>query len=80
MTTAAYFLHLDRSRREGRPAVQYRTSKHLRQLERAIFGTPVDHPALHQLTAEAVHLDERREARRRRVPPTAPAPPTPPAA
>jgi hypothetical protein len=30
-----------------------------------LFGTPVDHPARRQLRAEAVHLDEEREARRR---------------
>ena len=54
-----------RSRAERRPAIHYRRSAGVRRLERLAFGTPVDHPALHQLAAEADHLDEAREERRR---------------
>ena len=31
-----------------------------------LFGTPVDHPAFHQLRAEAQHLDDEWQARRPR--------------
>jgi transcriptional regulator with XRE-family HTH domain len=65
MTTIDYFTSVDRSRRMGTPAVRYRTCPHRRRVERMLFGTPVDHPARRQLRAEAVHLDEEREARRR---------------
>lgn len=64
MTCGGYFTSVDRSRREGEPSVQYRTCPHRRRVERLLLGTPVDHPALHQLRAEAEHLDEKREARR----------------
>ncbi|WP_299929667.1 helix-turn-helix transcriptional regulator [uncultured Nocardioides sp.] len=65
MTSIDYFTSVDRSRRVGAPCVRYRTCPHRRRVERMLFGTPVDHPARHQLRAEAVHLDEEREARRR---------------
>lgn len=49
-----------RSRRWETPGVRYhhRAWKHVL---RDLFGTPVDHPARHQLVAEAFHLDETRE-------------------
>lgn len=54
-----------RSRRWAMPSVRYhQTWKHVL---RDVNGTPVDHPARHQLVAEAVHLDEAREERRRRA-------------
>ncbi|WP_374457221.1 helix-turn-helix domain-containing protein [Nocardioides sp.] len=60
-----------RSRRWGIPAVRYH-HPFWKQVFREVRGTPVDHPARHQLVAEAVHLDEVREERLRR---TAPLPP-----
>lgn len=54
-----------RSRARRDPAVRFHTS--LRRLYRLIHGTPVDHPSLRQLVAEAVHLDEVREQRRRQI-------------
>jgi len=52
-----------RSRRREVPYVRYhRTWKYVL---RQVRGTPVDHPAMHQLVAEAFHLDEVREERRR---------------
>jgi HTH-type transcriptional regulator/antitoxin HipB len=66
MTSIDYFTSRDRSRRLGIPSVHYRSCPHLRRTERMIFGTPVDHPALHQLRAEAEHLDDERQARRPR--------------
>ena len=66
MTTVDYFTSIDSSRRAGVPRVRYRTCPTARQIERMVLGTPVDHPARHQLRAEAVHLDEEREARRLR--------------
>jgi HTH-type transcriptional regulator/antitoxin HipB len=52
-----------RSRALEEPYVRHHTSAYLRRLQRSVFGTPVDHPALRQLVAEAVHLDEVRAAR-----------------
>jgi HTH-type transcriptional regulator/antitoxin HipB len=66
MTSIDYFTSKDRSRRLGIPSVHYRTGRHARQIERMIFGTPVDHPAFHQLRAEAEHLDDEWQARRPR--------------
>ena len=63
MTSIDYFTSQDRSRRLGVPSVHYRTCPRVKQIERMIFGTPVDHPALHQLRAEAEHLDDERRAR-----------------
>jgi hypothetical protein len=34
---------------------------------RDVYGTPVDHPARHQLIAEALHIDEVREECRRQA-------------
>lgn len=66
MTTVDYFTSRDRSRREGVPAVHFRTCPRMKRIERMILGTPVDHPALHQLRAEAEHLDDERQTRRPR--------------
>jgi len=71
MTSIDYFTSVDRSRRAGAPSIRYRTGRRVKQIERMIHGTPVDHPSLRQLRAEAVHLDEKRAARtpRPRTPP-----------
>ena len=69
MTTIGYFVNLRRSREAGIPAVHYRTGSYGRRIERMLFGTPVDHPAWHQLRAEAQHLDDVREERRARLRP-----------
>ncbi|HEU4336220.1 MAG TPA: helix-turn-helix transcriptional regulator [Nocardioides sp.] len=71
MTSIDYFRSIDRSRRMGVPSIRYRTGRHVKRIERMIHGTPVDHPSLRQLKAEAVHLDEKRAARAPR-PPTLP--------
>ncbi len=54
-----------RSRSRRDPSITFHTS--LRHLYRLMNGTPVDHPSLRQLTAEAVHLDEVRHQRRRQI-------------
>jgi len=54
-----------RSRSRRAPSIRFHTSR--RHLYRLMYGTPVDHPSMRQLTAEAVHLDEVREQRRRQV-------------
>lgn len=64
MTSVEYFTCRDRSRKERDPAIHYRTSPRLKRWERELLGVPDDHPALHQLAAEAEHLDDVREARR----------------
>jgi transcriptional regulator with XRE-family HTH domain len=66
MTSIGYFTSKDRSRRLGLPSVHYRTCPHRKRIERMISGTPVDHPAFHQLRAEAQHLDDEWQARRPR--------------
>ncbi|MDR7254504.1 HTH-type transcriptional regulator/antitoxin HipB [Nocardioides sp. BE266] len=74
MTTVDYFVWRDRSRKRRDPAIRYRLNPYLKRRERALFGVPCDHPAVHQLAAEAEHLDEVREARlgsRRGLPPAA---------
>ena len=67
MTTISYFVNLRKSREARVPAVHYRTSRRGRRIERMLYGTPVDHPANHQLRAEAQHLDDVREERRARA-------------
>lgn len=64
VTTSAEFLAW-RSRQPARrdPAITFHLS--LRRLYRLMYGTPVDHPSHDQLVAEAEHLDEVREQRRR---------------
>lgn len=57
-TMAAYSLWARRSRARKVPMVQYRTCPFMRQVERLLYGTPDDHPALVQLVAEARHLDD----------------------
>jgi transcriptional regulator with XRE-family HTH domain len=66
-----------RSRRWQVPSVRYhhRWWKHV---FRGLRGTPVDHPSRHQMVAEAWHLDEVREERRRRALATYPRLPVPP--
>ncbi|MFC0224726.1 helix-turn-helix domain-containing protein [Nocardioides zeicaulis] len=67
MTSVEAFAWVRRSRQAQDPAIRYRLGHHWKRVERLMHGTPDDHPALHQLAAEVVHLDERREARRRAV-------------
>lgn len=66
-STADVLVWRRRSRERRDPAIRYRTSPVLRQIYRRIEGVPDDHPALEQLVAEAVHLDEVREQRRRKI-------------
>ena len=80
MSTGQGHLWRARSRRWQVPSVRYhhRWWKHV---FRGLRGTPVDHPSRHQLVAEAWHLDEVREERRRRALakyPRLPEPPRPP--
>lgn len=65
MTTIGYIVNLRRSRELGRPAVHYRVCPRLKEIQRMLFGTPDDHPALHQLRAEAEHLQDLHDDRRR---------------
>ena len=65
MTSVEAYAWVDRSRREGEPAIRCRTSPWRKQLERWSYGVPDDHPAVHQLVAEVRSLDEQREDRRR---------------
>jgi HTH-type transcriptional regulator/antitoxin HipB len=64
MTTVEYFVQRDRSRKARDPYIGYRTCPRVKRVERAVFGTPDDHPAVHQLAAESEHLDELREGLR----------------
>ena len=66
-STADFLLWRRISRQRHNPAVRFHTSRRLRWIDRLLHGQPVDHPADPQLVAEAVHLDEVREARRRRI-------------
>jgi HTH-type transcriptional regulator/antitoxin HipB len=66
-TMAEFYSWRDRSRARRDPMIRFRTCPHVRRLERLMFGKPDDHPALHQLAAEAEHLDELREERRLRA-------------
>ena len=65
MTTIGYFVNLTRSRQLRRPAVHYSLSPRIKRIERLLYGTPDDHPAHHQLVAEAEHLEEVRQSLRR---------------
>jgi transcriptional regulator with XRE-family HTH domain len=65
MTSIEAFRARDRSRRVGDPAIRHRVSAYWRRIERLMYGTPDDHPAVHQLVAEVRYLDECREDRRR---------------
>lgn len=51
------------SRRWETPGVRYH-HRAWKSVLRDVFGTPVDHPARHQLVAEAHHLDDKRDERR----------------
>lgn len=62
--TADYPLWTRRSRERRDPAIRFRASPAARSIERMLSGTPVDHPSLAQLVAEADHLDEVRELKR----------------
>lgn len=64
-SAAEVWLWRTRSRARRDPSIRFHTS--LRTIYRILNGIPVDHPSLRQLTAEAVHLDEAREQRRRRI-------------
>lgn len=66
-STAHWLRWRQQSRARRDPSIRFRTSRHLRRLERLLYGTPDDHPSLDQLAAEAEHLDEVREGRRRRA-------------
>ena len=65
MTTVESLVARDRSRAARDPSIRYRVSPYRKRIERAVFGVPDDHPAVHQLAAESEHLDEVREARLR---------------
>lgn len=64
-STADVLLWRRRSRARRDPSIRFHTS--LRRIYRILNGTPVDHPSLFQLTAEAAHLDEVREHGRRQI-------------
>ena len=66
-STADVLTWRQRSRERRDPAISFSSSPHLRRIYRQIDGMPDDHPAPHQLEAEAVHLDEVREQRRRKI-------------
>lgn len=66
-TMADHSLWTHRSRARKIPLVRFRTCPVLRRIERRLHGTPEDHPSLHQLVAEAVHLDEVKAERRDRA-------------
>lgn len=66
-TMAEFYSWRDRSRARRDPMVRFLTCRHLRRLDRMMFGTPDDHPSIRQLAAEAEHLDERREQRREEI-------------
>jgi transcriptional regulator with XRE-family HTH domain len=65
MTSIESFRWWDRSQRVGDPAIRYRRSPFWKELERSLYGTPDDHPALHQFVAQVRCADEAREDRRR---------------
>lgn len=76
VSTTDFLWWRKRSRARRDPNVRYCTDTRRRSLERLMWGTPDDHPAIHQLAAEAEHQDERREEWRdelRRRSTTAPA-------
>ena len=65
MTSSEAYAWRDRSQRAGDPAVRCRLEPARKWLEREIWGTPDDHPALHQFVAEVRSIDECRADRRR---------------
>jgi HTH-type transcriptional regulator/antitoxin HipB len=62
--TAFYPAWVQRSRERRDPRISYTTCAWRRSVQRLLFGTPDDHPAVFQLAAEAEHLDEVRATRR----------------
>lgn len=66
-STADFLWWRQISRRRRNPLIRFHSSPRRRYLHRLLNGQPVDHPADQQLVAEAVHLDELREQRRRRI-------------
>ncbi len=67
LSTADVLVWRQVSRRRRDPAIRFHTCPVLRRAFRRFDGTPDDHPAMEQLVAEAVHLDEVREQHRRRI-------------
>lgn len=67
-TSAEAWAWQRRSRESGMVAIRYRTSVFWRHLERQVWGTPIDHPAHHQLVAEMRATDERRDQQRHQRP------------
>ncbi|GAA1930099.1 helix-turn-helix domain-containing protein [Nocardioides hwasunensis] len=66
-STIERFTWRDRSRARKDPAISYSTSAYFKERERTLWGTPDDHPALHQQVAEAMHLEEVRADRLREL-------------
>ncbi|RYB90221.1 XRE family transcriptional regulator [Nocardioides glacieisoli] len=64
MTSIEAFRARDHSKRVGDPAIRYRVSPFWKRILRETWGTPDDHPAVHQFVAEVRYLDEVREDRR----------------
>lgn len=56
-----------RSRLAEQPSIGYRASRFWKRLEREVWGTPIDHPARHQVVAELHARDEEREDSRRQA-------------
>ena len=65
MTSVEAYAWRDRSRRLGDPAIRCRIEPGAKRRERWLYGTPDDHPAVHQFVAEVRFLDEQREDRLR---------------
>lgn len=66
-TSALAFGRERQSRRERAVAIGYQVSPYRREVERSVWGTPVDHPARHQLVAEMEHRDAQRAQWRQQV-------------
>lgn len=62
--SAYYYVWVERARARREPRVRFTTCAWRRSIERMLFGMPDDHPAMHQLVAEAEHLDDLRDERR----------------
>lgn len=73
-STADYLLWIRRSKAQRQPRIRFHTCTWRRSIEREVFGTPDDHPAMHQLVAEAEHLDDCMAERRTRAEVTRPWP------
>ena len=65
MTSVEAYAWRDRSRQLGDPAIRCRIEPGAKRRERWLYGTPDDHPAVHQFVAEVRSLDEQREDRLR---------------